>query len=98
MREERIVLEDEADVALMRGQARQIALAKADRAAGRGQEAGHQPQGRRLAAAGRAEQRDELAGLHRKRQVLQHLGRAVMGGDVVNVERYGHGLPISSGR
>src|SRR5262249_47905646 len=61
MRVERVELEDEADVAL-RGRARRdVGAGEPDRPGARQLEAGHHAQRRRLAAAGRAEQHDELA-------------------------------------
>src|SRR4030095_13529198 len=59
--EQGIVLEDDADVALVRLAARQILAAELHGAAGRGFEARDQHQRRCLARAARAEQREELA-------------------------------------
>ena len=61
MREQGIVLEHHAEAALFRPQVVDAALVEPDAAAGRRQQAGDDVQGRRLAAAGRAEQGDELA-------------------------------------
>src|SRR6266496_486220 len=64
MREQRIVLEHEADVATVGGQAGDVFAVEAN-APGVGLlEAGDHPQRRRFAAAGRSEQRQELAGMH----------------------------------
>ena len=64
VREQRVGLEDRVDVALVRGDADGGAAADLDLALGRLVEAGDHPQRRGLAAAGRAEQREELARLH----------------------------------
>ena len=80
MREQRVVLKDEADIALVRRQPREVAPAELrSRPRGRRQEAGDQAQGRRLAAAAGSEQRDEFPGLNGQREVFENLGRAVMG-------------------
>src|SRR5581483_1945775 len=77
MREQRVVLEDQADAAPVRRHA-------GDRRAGNGHvagigldEAGHGPQARRLAAARGAEEREELARRHLERDAVQRPGRAV---------------------
>ena len=90
MREQRIVLEHQADVALDGRQPGQVATAERDRARGRLQETGHQAQRRGLAAAAGAEQRNELALRDVKRQVFEHLGGAVVGGDRLECEGLGH--------
>jgi hypothetical protein len=64
VREQRVGLEDRVDVALVRRDADGGAAVDLDLALGRLVEAGDHAQRRRLAAAGRAEQRQELAGLH----------------------------------
>ncbi|MNK61199.1 hypothetical protein D3C87_803550 [compost metagenome] len=46
-----------------------------DASGGGGLQPGHEAQQRRLAAAARPEQRDELAGLHREVDVVEHLQR-----------------------
>ena len=63
----------------------QVAPAEPDRAGCRFEEARDHPQRRRLAAAGGAEQRDEFARADRQRQVFQHFGLPVMGGEVFDV-------------
>ena len=83
MRKQRVVLEDEADVALVGGQARQVAVSQPDGARRRRHEAGDEAQGRRLAASARAEQRNELARADADGEVLQHLRGAVMRADMV---------------
>ena len=60
--EDRVVLEHEADVALLRRQLGGLDALDADRALVGGVEAGDDPQQRGLAAARRAEQRRQLAG------------------------------------
>ena len=91
MREQGVVLEHEADIALVSRQPRQVAPAERDRSGSRREEAGDQAQGGGLAAAAGAEKRDELAGLDREREVFENLGRPVMGGDGVDVEWLCHG-------
>ena len=64
MREERVALEHRVDVALVRRHLRDVDVVEHDPAARRPLEAGDHPQGRRLAAAGRADHREELPGGH----------------------------------
>ena len=78
MREERRRLEDEADVSGARRQERHVLVVKPDAAAGRLHEPRDHPQGRRLAAAGRAEERDELAIGHVEVELVDRDRRAVM--------------------
>ena len=61
VREQRVVLEDRVDVARVGRQAGDVGAAQLDRAGVGDREAGDQPQRRRLARAGGAEQREELA-------------------------------------
>jgi hypothetical protein len=61
VRVERVVLEDHRDVAVLRRQPVDDAVGDADLAAGDVLEPGDHPQRGRLAAAGRADQDDELA-------------------------------------
>ena len=61
MRKEGVVLEDRVDVALVCGQARDIASAENDASGGRLLEARNHPQAGRLAATRRSEQGEELA-------------------------------------
>ena len=58
---ERVVLEDKADAALLRRQARHVAVVKENAAAAHGENAGDHIQRCGLAAAARTEQGDELA-------------------------------------
>ena len=62
MREERVALEDGVHVPLVRRQADDVLATEQDRALVGLLEAADHPQRRRLAAAGRAEQREERAG------------------------------------
>ena len=70
MREERVRLEDGVDVALVRRQADDVTVAEEDPALARLLEPADHAQGRRLAAPGRAEQREEAAVLHLEREVV----------------------------
>src|ERR1022692_1413897 len=65
-REQRVALEDRIDVALMRRDAGDIHVIEQDPAVSRLLEPGDQPQRGRLPAAGRAEQREELAAGNRE--------------------------------
>ena len=67
MGEQRVVLEDHVDRALVGGVARHVPAAKLDAAPGRRLEPADHPQRRGLAAAARAEQREELARFDPKR-------------------------------
>ncbi len=60
MREQRVVLEDGVDVAVVRRELADIVALQQHRAGGWRLEAGDHSQHRRLAAAGRPEQREEL--------------------------------------
>ena len=71
MAEERIVLEDEADVPLPHVEAERILAAEEHAARGRRIEAGEDAEERRLARAGRAEQRQQLAGADIERHAVQ---------------------------
>jgi hypothetical protein len=61
MAEERVILEDEADIPLLHGEAEGILLAEENAAFGREVEAAEDAQKRRLAGARRSQQRQELA-------------------------------------
>ena len=85
-RQERVVLEDERRVAA--DAAHRLAVDD-DAAAVGGGEAGQDAQQRRLSAAHRADDRDELATLHAERDVSQHRPDA---GGAPGVPRGGEGL------
>ena len=68
--EERVVLEDHVDRALVRRIGGHVAAAQEDRPAGRELEPADHPQRRRLAAARRAEQREELAAADLERDAV----------------------------
>ena len=70
VREERVRLEDGVDVALVRRQADDVTVAEEDPALVRLLEAADHAQRRRLAAARRAEQREEAAVLDLEREVV----------------------------
>lgn len=70
MRKQRIGLEDHRDIALIGGQHGDILAADQDTAGGGMLQPRQHAQGRGLAAAGRAEQRDQRAGLDREREIV----------------------------
>ena len=70
MREERVVLEDHVDRALVGRIGGHVATTQQDRPAGRELEAADHPQRGRLAAARRTEQREELAGADLERDAV----------------------------
>ena len=76
VRKQRVALEHHRDAALGGRQRGHIALGDPDRAGIRCVEPGDQPQGGGLAAAGRAEQRHEMAGRRRKADVVDRGGRS----------------------
>ncbi|MNL46428.1 hypothetical protein D3C87_1691370 [compost metagenome] len=86
MAEQGIVLEHEADVALLHGLLRGIVVAEEDRAVGRAFEAGNQPQKRRLARAGRAQERDQLARADVERDVVERRKAAEFLAYVLNAD------------
>ena len=71
--EQRDVLEDHGDVALLRGQRGDVGVAEPDAAGGGGLEAGDHPQSGRLAAAGGADEGEELALADLERQVAHRV-------------------------
>ena len=83
MRKQRVALEHHRDVALRRRQPRDVAAVDRDAAAVGRLEAGDQPQRRRLAAARRAEQHVERAGVERERQPVDGAHLAVGGRPVL---------------
>ncbi len=66
-----VVLEDEADAAILGLALRHVLALEAHRSGVRLLESGHDPQQRRLAAAGRAEERRQRAGLDLQRDVVE---------------------------
>ena len=78
VRVERVVLEDHRDVALLRGQVVDDAPADRDGPVGDLLEARDHAQGRRLAAAGRADEHEELAVVDVERQVEHGLDTVVV--------------------
>ena len=89
--EQRVVLEDHVDRALVRRVVGHVAAAELDPAAGRQLEATDHPEGRGLAAAGRPEQREELTGSDVEghvvdrsdvAKVLRQIGQTDLGGAV----------------
>ena len=73
VREQRVVLEHHAEAALLRRELVDARLVQPDRAAGHVQQPGDAVQRGGLAAAGRAEQGDELAPPDRQRDVAQRV-------------------------
>ena len=86
------MLEDESRVALGRRQSRRIAAANADRAAVWPFQPGDQPQCRRLARAGRAEQHDEFAVLDLQVETADSDGLAEALGHTLDMD-VSHGAP-----
>jgi hypothetical protein len=87
MWEERVVLEDRVDVALVRRRVGDVAPVEQDASIGRLLEAGDEAQGRRLAAARRAEQREELAAGDAEVEVIdrRHVGEVLRQFDQLNL-------------
>ncbi|MCY1353754.1 hypothetical protein D9M68_483180 [compost metagenome] len=82
--EQGVVLEDEADVALLHRLLRGVLVTEEDRAAGRAFEPGDEAKQCRLAGAGGAKQRDQLAGADIERDVVERREAAEFLADVVN--------------
>jgi hypothetical protein len=87
VREERVVLEDESHVAQIRRQVVDGAPVDAHRSRALAHEPGDHAQQRRLAAAGGAEQRHDLARPDGQRDVVDRRDMAVAVGHRVDVER-----------
>ena len=81
VREQRVALEHQPEIALLRRQAGDIAPIEQDRALVRMHEAGNRHQQRRLAGPGRPQQRQELARRYRERDGVRREMRAVAVGD-----------------
>jgi hypothetical protein len=93
----RVVLEDHRDVALVRRQHIDPAVADANHAAGRTIEAGRQAQQRRLAAAGRAEEGDALAVGDAQAEVVERRDVAETLADALEFRRrHQRPLPVSA--
>ncbi len=78
MREQRVVLEHHADVALVRRQERHVAVAEMDRARRGLNEAAEDAEQRGLAGSGRPEQGDELARRDVQGDVIQRPDRVIV--------------------
>ena len=82
--EERVGLEDEADVAVLHGLRRCVLVAEEDAAGGRRLEAGDEAEERGLARARGAEERDQLARLDAHRDVVERRVAAEFLADVLD--------------
>jgi hypothetical protein len=71
MREQRVVLEDDPDTAVLGRDARHVLAVDPDVAGRRGLEPAQHPECRRFPAAGGADEREELTRLHPHRHVRQ---------------------------
>ena len=89
VREQRVVLEHDADFAPIRRDIRHSLAVDGDLAAVRHQEAGDEVEQRGLAAARRPEQRHELAAADQQRQVVECGGLTEALGDTVEAHRDG---------
>jgi hypothetical protein len=89
MREQRVVLEYDTDLAAVRRQRVDGAIADNDLAAALLDEAGDDPEQGGLAATGRAEQRDQFAPLDLQSHVVDREPRAVTVSDAVKRKRLG---------
>jgi hypothetical protein len=89
MREQRVVLEYDTDLAAVRRQRVDGAIADNDLAAALLDEAGDDPEQGGLAATGRTEQRDQLAPLDLQSHVVDREPRAVTVSDAVKRKRLG---------
>jgi hypothetical protein len=89
VRVQRVALEHHRQVALGRGQARDVAAVEMDAAGGERLEARDQPQQRRLAAARRADEHGELAARDRQVDALDRLDVAELLLDALELEK-GH--------
>src|SRR5437867_8667848 len=87
MREERVLLEDDADVAAVGRPVGDRGAGDQDVALRRLLEAGDHPQRGRLARAAGAEQREEAAALHRERDVVNDAATAERLGEPAHLER-----------
>ncbi len=92
--EQRVMLEDEADLALARGHVRHVPAVQEDAAVVDLGQAGDGPQQRALAAAARAQQHQEFALLDLERDVIDDRYRLIPLGHLV--EDDGHAEPVSA--
>src|SRR5262249_4430606 len=93
VREQRIILEHHADVALIRFAQGEIAPVKLDHAAGGSHKAGDHEKRGRLARAAWPEKGDELAALDVDRNVVDGIAFTVVGFDELAQTKVGHGQP-----
>ena len=97
--EDRIILKDEAHVALLRREVRDVAAGDPDRSLVRHHESGDQAQQRALAAAGGPEQHEQLAGLDLEADAVHRGLVGVALCDVLERDRHGvsaAGAPCSA--
>ena len=87
MRKERVILKDNADIALVRRQGVDGIAADHYSAFTLANEAGDDPQQSGLAATGRAEQRHHLAALDIERDIVHRNRSAVTMGDAIEDQR-----------
>ena len=92
LRVERVVLEHHGDVPVLGIEIVDQPVADVDVPAGHRNEAGNEIERRRLAAAGRADQSDELSVVDRQRNVVDGQDRAITLDDVLQYDS-GHGDP-----
>ena len=93
MREERIALENKAEVALMQRNIRIVLAVEDDLAVHRVGKARNQAQAGRLAAAGGTQQADKLALLHADVEILEDNVLIVSGGDILQFKKC-HGVVL----
>ena len=84
--EQGIVLEHEADAAILNAALRSVAVVEIDHARIRRLEARDRAQQRRLARARRAQKRDKLARLHSQRHVIERRHVGVVLGDILGAD------------
>src|SRR5262249_57436276 len=87
------VVDDHPDVPLVGRPPAHVTTADADAAPVRGLEAGDEPEGRRLAAAARPQQRDALAGADGEGEPVDGRDAAEALGDVLELDR-AHRRPL----
>ena len=92
--EERVVLEDEADMALADAEPKSVLAGEQHQAGGGEIEAGEDAQERRLAGARGPEQGDELAGVDIERNAMERRRRPEQALD--GLDRHVHGNPSSA--